>query len=36
MVQKGPGLRADGTPYTAIIRRRCLDCEQVRVDKEYV
>ena len=23
MVQKCPGLRADGTPYTAIIRRRC-------------
>jgi len=38
MVQKCPGLRADGTPYTAIIRRRCrcLDCGQVRIDKEYV
>ena len=24
-----------GTPYTAIIRRRCLDCGQVRIDKEY-
>jgi len=41
MVQKCPGLRADGTPYTAIIparrggRRRCLDCGQVRIDKEY-
>ena len=36
LVQKCPGLRADGTPYTAIIRRRrCLDCGQVRIDKEY-
>ena len=37
MVQKCQGLRADGTPYTAIIRRRCrcLDCGQVRIDKEY-
>jgi len=37
MVQKCPGLRADGTPYTSIIRRRCrcLDCGQVRIDKEY-
>jgi hypothetical protein len=26
---------ADGTPYTAIVRRRCLDCGQVRIDKEY-
>jgi hypothetical protein len=28
---------AGGTPYTAIIRRRCqcLDCAQVRIDKEY-
>jgi hypothetical protein len=28
---------ADGTPYTAIIRRRCrcLDCGQVRTEKEY-
>ena len=36
MVQKCPGLRADGTPYAAIIRRRCrcLDCGQVRIDKE--
>jgi len=35
--QKCPGLRADGTPYTSIIRRRCrcLDCAQVRIDKEY-
>ena len=35
--QKCPGLRAGGTPYTAIIRRRCrcLDCGQVRIDKEY-
>ena len=34
---KCPGLRADGTPYAAIIRRRCrcLDCGQVRIDKEY-
>jgi hypothetical protein len=32
-----PGLRADGTPYAAIIRRRCrcLDCGQVRIEKEY-
>jgi hypothetical protein len=31
------GLRADGTPYGAIIRRRwqCLDCGQVRIEKEY-
>jgi len=38
MVQKCPGLRADGTPYAAIIRRRCrcLDCGQVRIDKEYL
>ena len=37
MVQKCPGLRADGTPYAAIIRRRCrcLDCAQTRIDKEY-
>ena len=37
MVQRCPGLRADGTPYTAIIRRRCrcLDWGQVRIDKEY-
>ena len=29
------GLRADRTPYTAIMRRRCrcLDCGQVRIDK---
>ena len=28
---------AGGTLYTAIIRRRCrcLDCGQVRIDKEY-
>jgi hypothetical protein len=37
MVQKCPGLRADATPYTQIVRRwyRCLDCGQVRIDKEY-
>jgi hypothetical protein len=37
LVQRCAGLRADGTPYTAIIRRRCrcLDCGQVRIDKEY-
>lgn len=35
LVQKCPGLHADGTPYAAIIRRRCLDCGQVRIDKEY-
>jgi hypothetical protein len=37
VVQKCPGLRADGTPYSSIIRRRCrcLDCGQVRIDKEY-
>jgi len=37
MVQKCPGLRGDGTPYIAIVRRRCrcLDCGQVRIDKEY-
>ena len=37
LVQKCPGLRAGGTPYTAIIRRRCrcLDCGQMRIDKEY-
>lgn len=31
------GLRADGTPYVAISRRRCqcLDCGQVRIDKAY-
>jgi len=31
-------LRADGTPYTEIIRRRCrcLDCGQVQIDKEYL
>ena len=36
VVQECPGLRADGTPYTAIIRRRwrCLDCGQVRIDKQ--
>jgi len=38
MVQRCAGLRAGGTPYTAIIRRRCrcLDCGQVRIDKEYL
>jgi len=38
MVHKCPGLRADGTPYTAIIRRRCrcVECGQVRIDKQYV
>ncbi|MGB3087843.1 MAG: hypothetical protein WBC53_09000 [Phycisphaerae bacterium] len=37
VVNRYAGLRADGTPYTAIIRRRCrcLDCGQVRIDKEY-
>jgi len=37
MVQKCPGLRPDGTPYAEIVRRRCrcLDCGQVRIDKEY-
>ena len=37
LVQKCPGLRADSTPYTSIIRRRCrcLNCGQVRIDKEY-
>jgi len=37
MVQKCAGLRPDGTPYTAIVRRRCrcLDCGQVRIDKEH-
>ena len=37
MVQKCPGLRADGTPYTEIVRRRCrcLHCGQLRIDKEY-
>ena len=30
--------RAAGPPYAAIIRRRCrcLDCGQVRIDKEYL
>jgi hypothetical protein len=30
-------VRAGGTPFAAIIRRRCgcLDCGQVRIDKEY-
>jgi hypothetical protein len=36
MLSARPGLRADGAPYTAIIRRRCLDCGQVRIDKEYL
>jgi len=37
VVNRCAGLRADSTPYTAIIRRRCrcLDCQQVRIDKEY-
>jgi len=43
MVQRCPGLRVDGTPYAAIIparrggrrRCRCLDCGQVRIDREY-
>ena len=36
-VQRCPGLRAGGTPYMAIIRRRCrcLDCGHVRIDREY-
>ena len=38
VVNRCAGLWADGTPYTAIIRRRCrcLDCGQVRIDKEYL
>jgi len=38
VVNKCTGLRADGTPYTQIVHRRCrcLDCGQVRIDKEYV
>ena len=37
LVQRCAGLRPDGTPYTQIVRRRCrcLDCGQVRIDKEY-
>jgi hypothetical protein len=37
LLQTSAGLRTDGTPYAAIIRRRCrcLDCGQVRIDKEY-
>ena len=37
MVQRCAGLCADSTPYAAIIRHRCrcLDCGQVRIDKEY-
>jgi len=37
VVSKCSGIRVDGTPYAAIIRRRCrcLDCGQVRIDKEY-
>jgi len=37
MVQRCAGLCPGGTPYSAIIRRRCrcLDCGQVRTDKEY-
>ena len=37
LVQECTGLRTDGTPYEAIIRRRCrcLDCGQVRIDKEH-
>ena len=33
-----PVIRADGTPYTPIIRRRfrCLDCGQLRIDKDHV
>jgi len=27
--------RTDGTPYGSIIRCRCLDCGQGRIDKEY-
>jgi len=36
MVQRCAGIRA-GTPYRSIIRRRCrcLDCGQVRIDKEF-
>jgi hypothetical protein len=38
MVQKCPGFCDEDTSYSAIIRRRCrcLDCGQVRIDKEYV
>jgi len=36
LVQKCPALRADGAPYEAIIRCRCLYCGQVRIDEEYV
>ena len=37
IVQRCAGLRADKAPYASIIRRRCrcLDCGQVRIDKEY-
>jgi hypothetical protein len=37
MVQTRHGLGFDGTPYAAIIRPRCwcLECGQVRIDKEY-
>ena len=37
VINRCAGLRADGTPYSSIIRRRCrcLNCGQVRIDKEY-
>jgi len=36
MVQKGPGFCDEDTSYSSISRRSCLDCGQVRIDKEYV
>jgi len=36
VISTAPDFVADGTPYTAIIRRRCLDCGQVRIHKEHL
>jgi len=37
MVQEVAGTLADGRSYARIVRRRCrcLDCRQVRIDREY-
>ena len=38
LAQKARALHGDGTPHRSIIPRqcRCLDCGQVRMDKEYL
>jgi hypothetical protein len=37
IVQTSAGILPDGRPYGRIVRRRCrcLDCGQVRIDRQY-